>query len=74
MMETNKKIQDVTNSPEDWEDFWNSPEEQDYYNSESEGKDIPSKSVNKSVDRYVDYVTGVVPHPPAFKRDSKLSE
>ena len=28
-------IKDVTNSQEDWEDFW--------YNSESEGKDVPRR-------------------------------
>tara|TARA_Y100000022_G_scaffold16758_1_gene12849 strand:- start:1120 stop:1368 length:249 start_codon:yes stop_codon:yes gene_type:complete len=40
-------IQDVTNSPEDWQDFWYAPEEYgswSYYNSESEGLDIPEQT------------------------------
>ena len=32
-------IEDVTNSQEDWEDFW--------YNSESEGKDMPEEKVEE---------------------------
>ena len=32
-------IKDVTNSQEDWEDFW--------YNSESEGKDVPEENVEE---------------------------
>ena len=34
-------IEDVTNSQEDWEDFW--------YNSESEGKDVPEEKVRKTL-------------------------
>ena len=32
-------IEDVTNSQEDWEDFW--------YNSESEGRDVPEEKVEE---------------------------
>jgi hypothetical protein len=47
-------IQDATNSQKDWEDFWYSPEKngswtsQDYYNSESEGKDVTEEKVEES--------------------------
>jgi|TARA_R100000027_G_scaffold1799_1_gene1969 hypothetical protein len=77
MIETNMNIQDVTNSPKDWEDFWYSPEKYgswEYYNSESEGRDIIKESVSDDVKMYVDYVMGDKPYPPAFKRDSRLSE
>ena len=72
---TDKTIKDVTNSPRDWEDFWYSPEmygSWEYYNSESEGGDVPE--IDPEILRYVDYVLGDSPYPPAFKRDSKLSE
>ena len=47
-------IQDATNSQKDWEDFWYSPEKNgswtshDYYNSESEGKDVTEEKVEES--------------------------
>ena len=67
---TNKKnIEDVTNSPKDWEDFWYSPEKHgtwDYYNSESEGRDL---DVNK---RYVEDV--LKGENIMCKRESPLSE
>jgi len=59
MIETNKNIQDVTNSQKDWDDFW--------YESESEGKEFTGN-------RYVDTVLGLIKYPAAFKRDSSLSE
>ena len=65
-------IKDVTNSPKDWEDFWYSPEKYgswEYYNSESEGRDI--RNIDPNTLRYVDmlWVTAY-----AFKRGSRLSD
>ena len=69
-------IEDVTNSPKDWEDFWYSPEKygswEYYYNSESEGRDV--REIDPEILRYVDYVLGNSSYPPSFKRNSKLSE
>ena len=68
-------IKDVTNSPKDWEDFWYSPETHgtwEYYNSESEGRDV--LHIDDETLRYVEYVMGDKPYPPAFKRSSSLSE
>ena len=68
-MTDKKNIEDVTNSPKDWEDFWYSPEKYgswEYYNSESEGRDIIKESVSDDVKMYVDYVMGDKPYPPAF--------
>ena len=68
-------IQDVTNSPKDWEDFWYSPEKYgswEYYNSESEGRDV--REIDPEILRYVDDVLGNSPYPPSFKRNSKLSD
>ena len=72
---TNNNIKDVTNSPKDWEDFWYSPEKYgswEYYNSESEGRDV--SEIDPEILRYVNYVLGNSPYPPSFKRNSKLSE
>ena len=68
-------IEDVTNSPKDWEDFWYSPEKYgswEYYNSESEGRDICN--IDPDTLRYVEYVMGDRSYPPAFKRGSKLRD
>ena len=68
-------IKDVTNSPKDWEDFWYSPEKYgswEYYNSESEGRDI--RNIDPNTLRYVEYVMGDRPYPPSFKRGSGLSD
>ena len=62
-------------SPQDWEDFWYSPEKYgswEYYNSESEGRDI--RNIDPNTLRYVEYVMGDRPYPPAFKRGSGLSD
>ena len=50
---------------QDWEDFWYSPEKFGVWYPEDFGS---------TGDKYVDYVLGLVPYPPAFKRDSRLSE
>ena len=34
----NSNIEDVTNSPKDWEDFWNSPEKYGTWQTEQGGK------------------------------------
>ena len=55
-------IEDVTNSPKDWEDFWYSPEKYgswEYYNSESEGRDV--REIDPEILRYVDDVLGNSP-------------
>ena len=52
-------------TPQDWEDFWYSPEKFGVWYPEDFGS---------TGDKYVDYVLGLVPYPPAFKRDSRLSE
>lgn len=56
----NNNIKDVTNSPEDWEDFWN---------SESEGKEF-----KEQLPAYVKAVLGQTQYPAEYKRDSPLSE
>ena len=65
-------IQDVTNSPKDWEDFWYSPEKfgvWDYYDSESEGREY------KNIDEINRYVEDVLNGKNVIcKRESPLSE
>jgi hypothetical protein len=52
-------IQDVTNSPKDWEDFW--------YNSESTGRELKKAIQNK-------YVDSVLSGGVICKRESMLSD
>jgi len=52
-------------TPQDWEDFWYAPEKF--------GRWYP-EDFEPTGDKYVDQVLGMVDFPPAFKRDSRLSE
>jgi|TARA_R100000027_G_scaffold20472_1_gene14818 hypothetical protein len=53
-------IEDVTNSPKDWEDFW--------YNSESDGQEF------EKLPPYLEAVLGLSKYPADCKRESPLSE
>ena len=69
---TNKNIQDVTNSPKDWEDFWYSPEkfgDWGYYDSESEGREYKKpEKVNSYIEDVLSGKNNIC------KRESPLSE
>ena len=53
-------IEDVTNSPEDWQDFW-----------ENEDKD---EEVFVEVTPYLEAILGLTKYPADCKRESPLSE
>tara|TARA_B100002019_G_scaffold256154_1_gene239334 strand:- start:229 stop:408 length:180 start_codon:yes stop_codon:yes gene_type:complete len=58
---TNKKnIDDVTDSPEDWQDFW---ENEDRHEEEF-----------VEVTPYVEAILGLTKYPAEYKRESPLSE
>ncbi len=59
-MTDKNNIEDVTNSPEDWEDFW--------YNSESDGQEFIE------LPPYVEAILGLTDYPADCKRESPLSE
>ena len=59
-MTDNPNIEDVTNSPKDWEDFW--------YNSESDGQEF------EKLPPYLEGVLGLSKYPADCKRESPLSE
>ena len=52
-------------TPQDWEDFWYAPEKFGSWYPED---------FEPTGNTYVDQVLGLVDYPPAFKRDSRLSE
>ena len=52
-------------TPQDWEDFWYAPEKFGSWYPED---------FEPTGNKYVDQVLGLVDYPPAFKRDSRLSE
>ena len=67
---TNKKnIEDVTNSPEDWEDFWHSPEK---YGTWETTNDKNEELVE--IPPYVEAILGLTDYPADCKRESPLSE
>tara|TARA_B100000085_G_scaffold110152_1_gene100565 strand:- start:296 stop:475 length:180 start_codon:yes stop_codon:yes gene_type:complete len=59
-MTDKKNIEDVTDSPKDWEDFW--------YNSESDGQEFTE------LPPYVEAILGLTDYPADCKRESPLSE
>ena len=64
-MKDNPNIEDVTNSPKDWEDFWYSPEKYGTWQQQTGGKD-------QVVTNYVDDVLSG--KNIICKRESPLSE
>ena len=88
---TNKNnIEDVTNSPKDWEDFWHSPEKYGTWDTtdDEKGDDIvvnmdggvggswQVKSDEELVEipPYVEAILGLTNYPADCKRESPLSE
>ena len=78
-MKDNPNIEDVTNSPKDWEDFWHSPEKYGTWDTTSDdivvnmdGGVGGSWKVNPKVSNYVnDVLSG---KNTICKRESPLSE
>jgi hypothetical protein len=64
-MKDNPNIEDVTNSPKDWEDFWHSPEKYGTWQQQTGDKD-------QVVSNYVDDVLSG--KKVICKRESPLSE
>ena len=52
-------IQDVTNSPEDWQDFWENEDKSEEF------REVPP---------YVEAILGLTDYPADCKRESPLSE
>ena len=86
----NNNIEDVTNSPKDWEDFWHSPEKYGTWDTtdDEKGDDIvvnmdggvggswQVKSDEELVEipPYVEAILGLTNYPADCKRESPLSE
>ena len=58
-MTDNPNIEDVTNSPEDWQDFWENEDQNE------ELIEVPP---------YVEAILGLTDYPADCKRESPLSE
>ena len=68
-MTDNSNIEDVTNSPKDWEDFWHSPEK---YGTWETTNDKNEELVE--IPPYVEAILGLTDYPADCKRESPLSE
>jgi hypothetical protein len=68
-MTDKKNIEDVTNSPKDWEDFWHSPEK---YGTWETTNDKNEELVE--IPPYVEAILGLTDYPADCKRESPLSE
>ena len=68
-MTDKSNIEDVTNSPKDWEDFWHSPEK---YGTWETSNDKNEELVE--IPPYVEAILGLTNYPADCKRESPLSE
>jgi hypothetical protein len=57
-MTDKKNIEDVTDSPEDWQDFWENEDDEEF-------TEVPP---------YVEAILGLTKYPAEYKRDCPLSE
>ena len=62
-------IEDVTNSPKDWEDFWHSPEKYGTWETSNDKNEELTE-----VPPYVEAILGLTDYPADCKRESPLSE
>ena len=68
-MTDNPNIEDVTNSPQDWEDFWHSPEKYGTWETSNDQTEELTE-----VPPYVEAILGLIDYPADCKRESPLSE
>ncbi len=68
-MTNNPNIEDVTNSPKDWEDFWHSPEKYGTWETSNDKNEELTE-----VPPYVEAILGLTDYPADCKRESPLSE
>ncbi len=83
-------IEDVTNSPKDWEDFWHSPEKYGTWDTTNDEKgddivvnmdggvggswEVKSDEEIVEIPPYVEAILGLTDYPADCKRESPLSE
>ena len=83
-------IEDVTNSPKDWEDFWHSPEKYGTWETTNDEKgddivvnmdggvggswEVQSDEEIVEIPPYVEAILGLTDYPADCKRESPLSE
>ena len=89
-MTDNPNIEDVTNSPKDWEDFWHSPEKYGTWDTTNDEKgddivvnmdggvggswEVKSDEEIVEIPPYVEAILGLTDYPADCKRESPLSE
>ena len=89
-MTDNSNIEDVTNSPKDWEDFWHSPEKYGTWDNTNDAKgddivvnmdggvggswQVKSDEELVEIPPYVEAILGLTDYPADCKRESPLSE
>ena len=89
-MTDKKNIEDVTNSPKDWEDFWHSPEKYGTWDTTNDQKgddivvnmdggvggswEVKSDEEIVEIPPYVEAILGLTDYPADCKRESPLSE
>ena len=89
-MTDKKNIEDVTNSPKDWEDFWHSPEKYGTWDTTNDEKgddivvnmdggvggswEVKSDEEIVEIPPYVEAILGLTDYPADCKRESPLSE
>ena len=89
-MTDKKNIEDVTNSPKDWEDFWHSPEKYGTWDTTNDEKgddivvnmdggvggswEVKSDEESVEIPPYVEAILGLTDYPADCKRESPLSE
>ena len=83
-------IEDVTNSPKDWEDFWHSPEKYGTWETTNDEKgddivvnmdggvggswQVQNDEEIVEIPPYVEAILGLTDYPADCKRESPLSE
>ena len=83
-------IEDVTNSPKDWEDFWHSPEKYGTWDTTNDEKgddivvnmdggvggswQVQNDEEIVEIPPYVEAILGLTDYPADCKRESPLSE
>ena len=89
-MTDNPNIEDVTNSPKDWEDFWHSPEKYGTWETTNDEKgddivvnmdggvggswQVQNDEEIVEIPPYVEAILGLTDYPADCKRESPLSE
>ena len=89
-MTDKSNIEDVTNSPKDWEDFWHSPEKYGTWDTTNDEKgddivvnmdggvggswEVKSDEEIVEIPPYVEAILGLTDYPADCKRESPLSE